>query len=168
MKEVKQAASKVRELADAKWGTRFIKDGAKETTQAVGLVRHRFEVLRILSRMMSEVKPQPESFEEAVARLGLKEEDLQLRETEFLRLARVCGTFTFLPFAWLLLVSTSLHALLLCLALTGFAGLQWMNWSMRLWQVRNRTLCDFRDFLATPGWWKEWLLPAQLTPSKNR
>jgi hypothetical protein len=156
--EIKESFQKVRSLADAKWGTRFVKDGTRETRNAFGLVKHRFQTLFILNRLIREAKPQPETFEEAVERLGLTEEVIRQREVEFHRLALICGIFTLLPIVWLFIVGHSLSTFLGCAAVTIFAGVQWLSWSLRLWQVRNRTLCELKDFLAVPGWWKEWLI----------
>lgn len=97
-----------------------------------------------------------ETFDQAVTRLRLTDADINNREVAFERMSLTWAALAGITLAWGV-AQWSVLATSLSMLLAVICGLQWFYHNMRLWQVRNRTLCSAGEFMAQPGWHVEWL-----------
>lgn len=127
-------------------------NGTTETISKGGSVFRNIRRLLLPER----VRPSPESFDQAVVRLGLTVEILAERESAFNMIATTWAALAMLVGAWGIFMMSPLPTSL-SIFLLAVCAANWFNFNMRLWQVRHRTLCSVGEFIKQPDWYMEWL-----------
>jgi hypothetical protein len=98
-----------------------------------------------------------ETFEDAVARLGLDEEDLIRQALIFRKYAVWYFVATMLATAWLAYAPYTSHPVSAVFVTTGIVivtASKWLTWNFRFCQVRDRDLsCGFWEWFFSPGRW---------------
>lgn len=107
-------------------------------------------IVKVFMPWKSKTPVQPETFEEAVARLGLHEQDLKQRESMFLKQAGIyliLGFFILL-YGVYLAVQSSFNGLILCLVVSFVALANAFRAHFWYYQTKHRKLgCSFQEWL---------------------
>lgn len=97
-----------------------------------------------------------ETFEQAVARLGLDEAHLLRQAKLFQHYATWYFVATMAATAWLAYVPFTDHpfnALFVTLSALGLTGSKWLKWHFRFCQIRDHELYSFSPWFFSPGRW---------------
>lgn len=157
--EIKPTLKKVRDLSDAQWGKRFFTANTWQTRRGLEIIKMGAAMLGAAKSGVEALPNERETFARSMERQGLSEKDLPVIEKGVRNYARVYGVLMVIFLVWALLMAKTLLGGVISLCGGTIAMLMWITWSLRLWQVRNQTLCTLSQFIAQPGWWKEWIAP---------
>lgn len=119
------------------------------TTKAIG------GILKPLFVMPGAAEKKEESFDEALTRLNLTEEDIAKRQQEFRRLLFVYLIIGILLFCYTFYLAweRSIHGTIATFVITLIAFVQVFRYHFWLFQLKNRKLgCTFRE------WWNSGIL----------